>query len=204
VLLDYMRRGNRPYSALNVYDNLHGAVGKAVVPRILDKLAADGRLKSKTYGKAVVYWPDQAGYGTAAPEEMDALNARLNELSAAATEVGARKRALEAQLAAAASALSDEALAAAVTEQQAATAALAERLAKLKAASGAAPLVTAAQKAALAATLERFKRAWAARRAMVTEVVDSMAEGMERKPAAVMADIGVESDELAGVSIKAM
>jgi hypothetical protein len=28
TLLAYLKRGNRPYSALNVFDNLHGAVGK--------------------------------------------------------------------------------------------------------------------------------------------------------------------------------
>lgn len=40
VLLDYLNSTNRPYSALNVYDNLHGIIGKSVVPALLDKLAA--------------------------------------------------------------------------------------------------------------------------------------------------------------------
>jgi hypothetical protein len=39
VLLDYLNRTNRPYSALNVHDNLHGVVGKTVIPKLLDKLA---------------------------------------------------------------------------------------------------------------------------------------------------------------------
>lgn len=58
VLLQYMEEQNRPYSAINVHDNLHGAIRKAQVVRVLDQMAADGSLRSKQWGKFKVYWPD--------------------------------------------------------------------------------------------------------------------------------------------------
>ena len=43
------------------------------MPRILDKLAADGRIVAKPFGKANIYWADQAQYGAKSKAEMDAL-----------------------------------------------------------------------------------------------------------------------------------
>ncbi len=39
VILDYLNSSNRPYSAINIHDNLHGIIAKAVIPKLLDNLA---------------------------------------------------------------------------------------------------------------------------------------------------------------------
>lgn len=86
VLLAYLKRGNRPYSALQVrraaqgatrwrnaahplraplqvFENLHGAVGKTVVPSVLDGLCERGLCAGKLFGKFKLYWADQAQFG---------------------------------------------------------------------------------------------------------------------------------------------
>lgn len=113
VILHYMLEANRPYSGQNVFDNLHGAVPKAMVrtagggcaasrrlnhltartaaapsprcsraqvPRILDKLSSAGGddapppLVAKAFGKANVYWANQAALGGAVePAQLDEL-----------------------------------------------------------------------------------------------------------------------------------
>eukprot|EP00397_Hematodinium_sp_SG-2012_P056195 GEMP01069135.1.p1 GENE.GEMP01069135.1~~GEMP01069135.1.p1 ORF type:complete len:201 (+),score=47.66 GEMP01069135.1:29-631(+) len=55
AVLQYLAKQNRPYNAQNIFDNLHGCVVKTSVVSILDKLASEGRLTSKEYGKAKVY-----------------------------------------------------------------------------------------------------------------------------------------------------
>ena len=42
-----MKKQNRPYNLLNVFDNLHGKIKKAELETILNDLAKDGELESK-------------------------------------------------------------------------------------------------------------------------------------------------------------
>jgi hypothetical protein len=48
---EYLRLSNRPFSAINIFDNLHGAVGKATLPRLLDSLSEEGTICGKLFGK---------------------------------------------------------------------------------------------------------------------------------------------------------
>ena len=59
MIFKYMRSANRPYSPINVFDNMHGAIPKGVLLRLMDKLVADGKLTLKLFGKAQVYWVAQ-------------------------------------------------------------------------------------------------------------------------------------------------
>lgn len=51
IIKEYMLKANRPYSHLNVYDNLHGVVKKPSVPKILNQLSDEGILQQKDFGK---------------------------------------------------------------------------------------------------------------------------------------------------------
>jgi 26S proteasome regulatory subunit (ATPase 3-interacting protein) len=53
-----MKQQNRPYSALNIFDNLRGAIKKPEVIRILDALSTEGLIRAKYFGKARVYLVD--------------------------------------------------------------------------------------------------------------------------------------------------
>ena len=59
VLLEYLNKQNKPYSAINVFDNLHKAVKRAHVNRVLDRLADSGQIKRKQYKKFKLYYADQ-------------------------------------------------------------------------------------------------------------------------------------------------
>ena len=58
-MLEYLRRQNRPYAHTQIFENLHGAVKKAAVPVILDKLTSDGQLKVFEFGKTKLYVANQ-------------------------------------------------------------------------------------------------------------------------------------------------
>jgi hypothetical protein len=60
LILQYLKQQNRPYSAIQVYDNLHKRIAKPTVERCLTTLSDnDGGLRVKEYGKAKIYFVDQ-------------------------------------------------------------------------------------------------------------------------------------------------
>ena len=58
VVLAYMRRMNRPYSAINVADNLKNALSKTQTSRVLDDLVKDGHNTAQLQcgGAAVIFF----------------------------------------------------------------------------------------------------------------------------------------------------
>ena len=50
---DYMKTQNRPYSLINIFDNLHGAVKKSQLVKILDTLVDEGSLIMKEYNTKI-------------------------------------------------------------------------------------------------------------------------------------------------------
>jgi TBPIP/Hop2 winged helix domain len=60
LILQYLKLQNRPYSAIQVFDNLHKRIAKPTVERCLSTLSEnDGGLRCKEYGKAKIYFFDQ-------------------------------------------------------------------------------------------------------------------------------------------------
>ncbi|KJP88250.1 hypothetical protein AK88_02031 [Plasmodium fragile] len=69
----YMKQTNRPYSVINVYDNLHGTISKNVVQKLMDELSTEKKLQCKEYGKAKVYLVNQREFKSLNVNEMRKL-----------------------------------------------------------------------------------------------------------------------------------
>ncbi|ANQ06361.1 Tat binding protein 1(TBP-1)-interacting protein [Plasmodium coatneyi] len=69
----YMKQTNRPYSVINVYDNLHGTISKNVVQKLMDELSTEKKLQCKEYGKAKVYLVNQREFKSLNMQEMEKL-----------------------------------------------------------------------------------------------------------------------------------
>ena len=54
-VLKFVKRMNRPYSVIQLVDNLHGKIKKSVMQTILDELVEEGQVSAKEYGKAKIY-----------------------------------------------------------------------------------------------------------------------------------------------------
>ena len=55
LILDYLVTQNRPYGGTDIFNNLHGKVGKANVAKILTSLYERGIISGKANGKQWVY-----------------------------------------------------------------------------------------------------------------------------------------------------
>ncbi|KAJ7647543.1 TBPIP-domain-containing protein [Roridomyces roridus] len=73
LVLEYVRRMNRPYGAVDVSANLKGAVPKTAVQKILLALAEKGELVQKLYGKTSFFVANQANIQVIPTEELAAL-----------------------------------------------------------------------------------------------------------------------------------
>lgn len=218
VVLEYMNTQNRPYSLINVFDNLHGAVKKAALGRVLDALAAEGSLKEKAYGKAKIYWPDQAQYGEISDDVVAEMRAKVAALTAETNTAAGARRDAEGSVARLKSLPATEELQAQVAEAEARVAALRTRLAACEAAAeereeaeasgGAAasakaapkrpPLVRGKGKKELEVLLAKFLKVWKQRRRMVMDVAGQIEEGSGMKLKVIMEKAGMESDKEAG------
>lgn len=75
LITQYMRQQNRPYSAQQVFDNLHKRIPRATLERVLGALSSPGEgLICKEYGKAKLYFVDQNFLPTEkSPEQLQEL-----------------------------------------------------------------------------------------------------------------------------------
>ena len=46
-----MTKQNRPYSLINIFDNLHAAIKKPLLEKILDDLCEESKLRMKDFNK---------------------------------------------------------------------------------------------------------------------------------------------------------
>ncbi|EIN14573.1 TBPIP-domain-containing protein [Punctularia strigosozonata HHB-11173 SS5] len=78
-ILNYIKRMNRPYGAVDVSANLKGAVPKAATQKILASLAEKGELIQKTYGKTTFFVADQAKIPALTAEEITTMQSEITE-----------------------------------------------------------------------------------------------------------------------------
>ncbi|KAJ7702944.1 TBPIP-domain-containing protein [Mycena olivaceomarginata] len=86
LVLDYVKRMNRPYGAVDVAANLKGAVPKTAVQKILVALAEKGELVQKTYGKTSFFVANQANIESIPAERFAELEAETNKTKSTPTD----------------------------------------------------------------------------------------------------------------------
>ncbi|QSZ28596.1 hypothetical protein DSL72_003095 [Monilinia vaccinii-corymbosi] len=110
VLIEYLTRENRPFSAGDVSGNLHGKVTKTLTDKLLKELANSGLINGKGTngdgkGSQWVYWPLQDPSSSLSPEdlanmdtEIEDLRARMPELKMEVKKVGLKLAGLKSEM----------------------------------------------------------------------------------------------------------
>jgi hypothetical protein len=85
LIMRYMKLQNRPYSLLQIFENLHKRIQKSTLERCLHALCENqdpsNRLICKEYGKAKIYYPDQSAFMTLSNHEMALIQSEIDRLS---------------------------------------------------------------------------------------------------------------------------
>jgi len=78
AVLAYLTKQNRPYSAVDIFSNLHKEYGKTAVQRSLEKLGSKGIITEKINGKQKVYAPKQDQFGDYDEKEIKKIDENIN------------------------------------------------------------------------------------------------------------------------------
>ncbi|KAH7558044.1 hypothetical protein BM1_05316 [Bipolaris maydis] len=154
MVLLYLRKQNRPYSAIDVSANLHNKVTKvkltyevAAAAKILKDLHEQKLIEGRTAGKQIVYHALQDAADTCTTEQLAALDAEIANLRTQTAALNATAKTLRCTLASVTSTLSTADLIANVDLLEKEKAEIAERLDGLR--KGKARMVTAKEREAI-------------------------------------------------------
>jgi hypothetical protein len=195
----YLRQQNRPYSAIQIHDNLHKRIQKGTIERVLTSMCLPGAgFICKEYGKAKIYFIDQGTLPSDfSADQLEELQARNEELKKQVELSSAEDRRVKEELQQLQAEPTDADLDGLLQEARARVAEKRERVARLSSRTGSTGGVGNGNSSSagkpgggelryktLAATVQAhnfFRKAWAARRLQCMEAVDLLCEGLGKK-----------------------
>ncbi|KJE95582.1 hypothetical protein CAOG_006022 [Capsaspora owczarzaki ATCC 30864] len=192
VILDYLNKQNRPYSAIDIFNNLHGAVGKTAVTKALASLTAGEKIIEKEYGKQHVYCPRQDQFEIPDEAELDQLDQTIDEL---------RDQLREENVKVSGASMKTVDIIARVAALRTKNAANMERLEKLKTGT---KLVSSAEIARVKKNYTTAHTAWRSRKKMCMNVIDQVMESYPKPKAHLIDLVKMETDEEVGVNFASM
>ncbi|KAL4064578.1 TBPIP-domain-containing protein [Scleroderma citrinum] len=192
AILQYMKKMNRPFGAVDISSNLKGAVPKATTAKILITLADKGEIVQKTYGKTNFYVINQAKVDTVPPDELAALEVECNALEEGNTTLIARVKQLTAELTRIKSIPTDQELNVQLTEADETVKRLLDGLAPLRVGKS---LMSAEDMDRIDADWARWRDEWVRRRSVFNSFWQLVTDAMPPQDALSLAeDLGIEFD----------
>lgn len=198
VVFEYLKKQNRPYNVLDIFNNLHKEYGKSAVQRGIDQLVAASKVCEKVYGKQKVYLVNQNLFPVIDESEIKIMDSKIQELSEQLTTREKEFKANDLEL----SKLNDS-----YTTEEAAkllqkTKEDIEKLnQKLKTLAENPKLVTVEEKEKVYKERDKYVKEWRKRKRITCDILNSILEGYPKGKRALYEETGIETDENVGVSI---
>ncbi|KAG9291716.1 hypothetical protein G9A89_012001 [Geosiphon pyriformis] len=193
IILDYLRKQNRPYSANDISSNLHNAVTKTAAQKTLTSLVGQDEVTCKTYGKQMVYVVKQDQFESPSSEELAKMDEQIESFKKEISEYKEKNKQIQTQL---------NDLNASLTNDQIETQlkVLAEEIKKyeerLKLLKSGTRQISPEEKNAIDAIYDRNRKLWRVRKRLSKDIISLISENMEKKPADFMEDLGLENDPI--------
>lgn len=201
VILDYLNKQNRPYSCIDIFNNLHSTIGKTAVTKALATLAAESKIIEKEYGKQKVYCARQDQFEIPDEAELDKLDTEIEELKDELKEINTEVKALESDVKAQESSMKTVDIQKKIVSLRKQNALDKERLEKLKSGT---KLVSASEIARVNKNYNTALAAWRKRKKLSMDILNQILDEYPKKKSQLFEDIGIETDEDVGVSIASM
>jgi hypothetical protein len=105
LIVRYLKTQNRPYSAIQIYDNLHKRIPKPMLERCLQTLSESSdtnqsELACKEYGKARIYYPNQMLMAQNVSEsDMSKVSDEVNDLRLRVDRLQQEEKAIKLRIA---------------------------------------------------------------------------------------------------------
>ncbi|KAI0090903.1 TBPIP-domain-containing protein [Irpex rosettiformis] len=191
-VLEYIKRMNRPFGAVDVAANLKGAVPKTATQKILVSLAEKGELVQKTYGKTTFFVANQANIKAMPAEKLKALEDEHKVMEETNKALAAEVKAANAELVKLKATPTDEELEVQLSE----TASLVTKtLAHLEPLRSGTSLVSAEDLASLDNEWTKWRGEWVKRKRVFATFWALATEASTTDEAnALSEDLGIETD----------
>ncbi|PJF17573.1 Hop2 meiotic double strand DNA break repair, partial [Paramicrosporidium saccamoebae] len=206
-ILNYQRRLDNPKSNENVimadiFNNLHGQVGKTAVAKSLTTLVEKAEISGKAYGKQWVYVARQDTLPTPSPEDLNLLDAEIESLKKSVDEKREATRQIQSrighhhshnilELNSLNNSLTNEVMAKRIQELTEENATFIKRLELLRTGTR---RVDPVEKAKVDKMYELHCKEWKSRKRMCKEMLDAITENLPQSPSAFMEELGMETD----------
>ncbi|KAI9476465.1 MAG: Tat binding protein 1-interacting protein-domain-containing protein [Benjaminiella poitrasii] len=191
AVLQYLKKTNRPYSATDIFNNLHSKYTKGVIVKVLDKLIEDDLVMSKIYGKTMIYSVKQDTENIPSQEEQEAIEKSITDLTHKHEELLVENKKLEQVLAEIKSTPTTLGARASIDELRKENELLQEKLDKLK---NGTVLISPEKRKRANDEYENSRNLWKKRRGMFREIFSTITEHFPGKPNELKEELGIEDD----------
>ncbi|XP_077979206.1 homologous-pairing protein 2 homolog [Glandiceps talaboti] len=192
AVMKYLNEQNRPYSAVDIFSNLHKEYGKTSVVRVLEDLAKEGKIREKVYGKQKVYAPDQSQFPAVDEAELKSMEEKIRQLNDKVTQTQTECKRLDSELHGLNNAMTTEDAKMRLAQVTKECQKNKERLEKLKSADN---HVSPVEKDRIYKDHKTCVKEWRKRKRMATEITNAILEGYPKSKKQLFEDIGLETDE---------
>ncbi|KAJ1929893.1 hypothetical protein IWQ60_000774 [Tieghemiomyces parasiticus] len=187
---------NRPYSATDITSNLHGALAKTAIQKLLLQLHERQEIHGKTYGKQQVYVARQDDQEAPSADKLAELDEQIEDLKGKVDEVKAENRQLSTTLQGLTNSLTNEQIEKRIGLLTEENASLAERLDVLRSGEN---VMSEVDKKRIDREFEENRKHWKKRKSLFKDIFNAITENMPGKPCDFMEELGIDTDEAAGV-----
>ncbi|KAF1811297.1 TBPIP-domain-containing protein [Eremomyces bilateralis CBS 781.70] len=176
MILTYLRKQNRPYSAIDISANLHNKVTKTVAVKVLKDLHERKTIEGRAAGKQLVYHAIQTTTDDCSPDALADLDAQITTLRDEVTDLRSQSTTLKSQLQALSSEQSPTELLTSIATREAEKASLTAKLEKLR--GGEVAAVPEAERVRVEAAVRNWRAIEGRRRKIAGDLWAEIEEGV--------------------------
>ncbi|KAF8788300.1 Homologous-pairing protein 2 like protein [Argiope bruennichi] len=190
-IFDYLKDQNRPYSVIDIHNNLHKEHGKTTVMKTLELLVTEGKVIEKTYGKQKIYFVNQNEFPNSDNADLHKMDAEINNLTHTLNEIQQQIKNTENELNTLDKSLTTE-------EAESELLVLKNEIPKLKSKlqdlESNAGRVKPEEKDKLYETRKKYCKEWQKRKRLANDMLDAILEGYPKTKKHLLEEIFIEGD----------
>ena len=196
VLLPYLKRENRPFNVNQLHENFNKRMPKGVLEKALTTLSEGNGVRCKEYGKSKIYFADQSTIACGNEKEIKELNVDIDKLKRQYYTVSQELAELKGEFIRIESEPTDSSLIQSLLTLENTVIEKRSRVSKITASKLEPFALTNAIK-----EHNYYRQMWNDRKRKCMDVVDMYLEESNKKKAVFLADVGIDTDEEARVTI---
>jgi len=197
LIIDYLEKQNRPYSAIMLFENLHGAVGKTQAVKVLQDLAERSIITSKEFGKQKLFWRKQEELPGFDTETLSKLDEQIRQLEEEVSQLNDNCKVLSNELRILQTTPTDDEANKRIQKLKSENMELSKKVETIKQNQG---MITIEDKKEAEKNYEFMRQMWKRRKRQCRDISGHIEEGTGKRFKELKEGLGLEVDEDYGVS----